>query len=204
MFSTINLDKITDLWLSTNIKIWIFMKKGIEVKLNAPNWPAQVKVGKISSAERCRLNREMLNTRRGEFLSRLRWSENGSPTGTTFPMPSIVSHEIIVPSKRPSTSGYLMRQCRACKMLYEGFHSCAVVASLGPQESVPSSLTRHDDGLSVPPVTEPIVILDNPVSLEIESRISWCISDGPSSRRGGPRPARTGTWLRYNKFNIAI
>ena len=93
-------------------------RTGIEVRLNAPNWPAQVSQRRLLKSDN--------SPSRGSNLSKIRWPEGGSPTGTTFPPLSIAARAATAGmGSRPATSGFLMRQCRACKVLYEGYHSCS-------------------------------------------------------------------------------
>jgi hypothetical protein len=89
------------------------------VKLNAPNWPAQCSAGRVSAPP----NRAGAGA--VPQLAALRWAEGAAPQGTSFPPPSLACRAVLAASPaRPQTSGFLMRQCRVCKVLYEGYHGC--------------------------------------------------------------------------------
>lgn len=145
------------------------MNQGIQVKLNAPNWPAQVKAGMRGAADRQVLEQESINRKKASAVARMRWSENGSPTGTTFPAQSKRSICVMAASPvRPCTSGYLMRQCRVCKMLYEGYHGCSAQASaqlpiiplLSPSSPPERSITSSSSSVKPDYAAEPDILSD--------------------------------------------
>lgn len=100
--------------------------KGVVVKRGAPNWPAQVKVKAAAPADE---KRDAKPPQLIQWVERTPAKEDkdAKPDAAARYLGhgrAAAAEQIRNDLSRPPTRGFVMRQCKICKVLFEGYHNC--------------------------------------------------------------------------------
>jgi hypothetical protein len=148
--------------------------KEIVVKRGAPNWPAQVKVKKSTTLSSSHKKRTAYITK---VPQQIHWVERAAAEVARGVSESKASarylghgraaeaEQIRNDLSRPAIRGFVMRQCKICKVLFEGYHNCTSdewqleESNIGDDSEGPAWFMDSTSGLSAagPHYRHPIV-----------------------------------------------